>query len=277
MIDVLLSTYNGEKYIREQIDSLILQTYPDWHLLIRDDGSSDRTLELINYYQKKYPEKIKIIEDSYGNIKPTNSFAVLLEYTTAPYIMFCDQDDIWLPDKIELTYLKMKKLENDYVSLPLLVFSDLKLYADDGRIISDSFIKYQNMKPDVVYNTWMCMAMSVVPGCTIMINHIAKKCVLPIPSFMVHDYWIVTMISYYGKCEFIDAPTIYYRIHQHNSVGINNVGKSYLISKIRNISCLFPQYWKIFKTFPFKVNYSKVIYYKVKFNVLRFFGVKLYK
>lgn len=277
MIDILMSTYNGEKYLGEQIDSLILQTYRDWHLLIRDDGSSDRTLELIDYYQKKYPEKIEIIKDSYGNIKSTNSFAVLLEYSTAPYIMFCDQDDIWLSNKIELAYLKIKNLEDSYESLPLLVFSDLILYGHDGRIISDSFMKYQNMKPDVVYNTWMCMAMSVAPGCTMMINHIAKKYVLPIPSFMLHDYWIATMISYYGKCEFINTPTIYYRIHNHNSVGINNVGKSYLISKIRNLYCLFPQYRKIFKAFPFKVSYSKVIYFKVKFNVLRFLGVKLFK
>jgi len=121
-IDILLSTYNGEQYLRNQIESIINQTYKNWRLLIRDDGSQDKTIEILEYYLRKHKDKIVLIEDGQKHLGASKSFFRLLGYSDAKYIMFCDQDDVWLPYKIEKTYNKMKELEkNTMINLCLFI------------------------------------------------------------------------------------------------------------------------------------------------------------
>ncbi len=111
MVAILLSTYNGQLYLKEQIDSLLDQTYKNWCLFVRDDGSSDDTLQIISTYAKKCPERIVLLTDNRGNIKPAASFMQLLSMVDMDYYMFCDQDDIWLSTKIERTYEEMVSIE----------------------------------------------------------------------------------------------------------------------------------------------------------------------
>ena len=94
MIDILLSTYNGEKYLSELLDSLLNQSYSEWKLWIRDDGSSDSTVRILDHYRRSYPNRINLIQSPAGNIGATKSFEILLRQTLSEYIMFCDQDDI---------------------------------------------------------------------------------------------------------------------------------------------------------------------------------------
>ena len=110
-ISICMATYNGEKYLKEQLDSILAQVNTDWKLLIRDDGSEDSTIEIIEDYAEKYPDKIELTTDSFGRLGPCMSFSRLLDLADAEYIMFCDQDDVWLSNKIALTLGAMKQAE----------------------------------------------------------------------------------------------------------------------------------------------------------------------
>ena len=99
-VDILLATYNGERFLDEQMHSLLSQSYTEWHLIIRDDGSTDNTLAIIQRYKKQYPNKITILEDNLANLGACRNFGRILEQSDADYAMFCDQDDVWLPKKI---------------------------------------------------------------------------------------------------------------------------------------------------------------------------------
>ena len=111
MIDILMSTYNGGRFVEQQIDSIIAQTFTDWRLLIRDDGSSDGTAEIVSRYADLHRERICLIESNGENLGACQSFARLLEGADADYMMFSDQDDVWLPDKLarQVEYFELSK------------------------------------------------------------------------------------------------------------------------------------------------------------------------
>jgi glycosyltransferase involved in cell wall biosynthesis len=111
-VQILLATYNGARFLREQLDSLFNQTFQDFTVLIRDDGSTDNTVQIIEEYNQKFPNKITLLEDSFKNVGATQNFGILLENATADYIFFCDQDDIWVKHKIEKSLQKIQSLEN---------------------------------------------------------------------------------------------------------------------------------------------------------------------
>ncbi|MDD4782006.1 MAG: glycosyltransferase, partial [Tissierellia bacterium] len=127
MIDILLASYNGEKYIGEQIESILNQTYQDWFLYIKDDCSIDNTLDIALEYERKYIDKIKVIKSDIPSGSAKNNFFSMLPYSQNDYIMTCDQDDIWLPNKIELTFNKMKDVEKENSNIPILIHTDLKV------------------------------------------------------------------------------------------------------------------------------------------------------
>ena len=109
---ILLATYNGEKFLPEQMDSLFSQTYADFVIYAHDDGSTDQTVGILRQYEKKYPEKLVILEyEPQGGAK--NNFYSLMQRIDADYYMFCDQDDVWHPEKIEKTLKKILELEDD--------------------------------------------------------------------------------------------------------------------------------------------------------------------
>ena len=132
-VDILLSTYNGEKFLGELLDSLLCQTCQNWRLVVRDDGSKDNTISIIKDYIEKYgQDKIVLVSDGLGNRGPKESFGQLMEYSLAPYVMFCDQDDVWLQDKIELSFQEILTLENrSGKSKPMLVSTNCSLVDQD--------------------------------------------------------------------------------------------------------------------------------------------------
>ncbi len=143
-INILLSTYNGSKYLKEQLDSLLSQTYKDIEIIVRDDGSSDDTLDILKSYD------IKLLETK-QNLGAMGSFAELLSYAVAnsdsEYFMFCDQDDVWNSQKIEKTLEKMQGMEEKFGDIPLLVHTDLEVVDEELNTINSSFMKYQNINP----------------------------------------------------------------------------------------------------------------------------------
>jgi len=223
-IEVLLSTYNGEKYLKEQLDSLQNQTYKDFEIIARDDGSCDKTLQILKSYD------IKIIEST-KNLGAKKSFSTLLEYAVensdSAYFMFCDQDDVWNYDKIEKTLEKMKELEIIHSSeIPLLIHTDLEVVDENLENISNSMWEYEHILPQ--YNSFSrLLIQNTITGCTMMINRkLALKC-LNIPAeAIMHDWWIGLVASHFGKISYITIPTIKYRQHDKNTIGAkakNNV------------------------------------------------------
>lgn len=269
-VAILLSTYNGEEHLEELLDSLLSQNSDNWTLFIRDDGSSDNTLIIIESYHKRYFDKINVLVDDLGNIGSTLSFATLLQSCNSDYIMLCDQDDIWLSNKIDLTLNIMLDLEKSYENEPLMVFTDLKEVDNNLHVISESFIKSQKMFPEIVNNYIKLLALNVVAGCTMMINRVALDYVLPIPSKnIIHDQWIAVNISKFGHIKYLPYSSILYRQHASNVVGANNIGIIYFLKKMINPFKQFRIYYDLISNLTFRINVLEFVYYKLLFTYKR--------
>ncbi|HEY5589375.1 MAG TPA: glycosyltransferase family 2 protein [Candidatus Paceibacterota bacterium] len=239
MVEILLSTFQSEMYLEEQIDSLINQTYTDWKLLIRDDGSTDNTVEIIKRYNKNYPDKIKILVGVNENLGVINSFELLLRNSTANYIMFCDHDDVWFPEKIEWSLKKMIQIEIENPELPILIHTDLTLVNyNNTQIIHNSFWKSSKLNPKLLSKFNYLGVCNGITGCTILINRYAIEICLPFSKYVqMHDSWISLCISKYGLISYINKPTIFYRQHKTNQIGAQKIDdiSQYLKDKIRDV------------------------------------------
>lgn len=273
MIDILLSTYNGERFLREQIDSLLQQSFTDWKLLIRDDGSIDNSVAIIAEYAKSFPKKIAILSDNAGNLGPAFSFEKLLAASTAPYIMFCDQDDVWLPNKIKITLEKMREMEQKYgKDLPLLVHTDLQVVDSHLKVIANSMWEYMQFKPEISESDMHFLAVgNCVTGCTVMINQKAKQISLPFHKrIIMHDAYIALCVMKYGKVSYSPIPTIKYRQHGKNECGAKAVDYS-LWHRLQKLKWVMEDAKKNYlnaKPLVFK-NYIEFWYYKVKLFIIK--------
>lgn len=230
MIDILLATYNGEKYLQEQIDSLFSQTFKDWRLIIRDDGSTDTTTSLIECLEKEFPDKVLVIKDGLGNLGAAQSFSRLLEVSDAPYVAFCDQDDIWIDNKLELQMKEMICKEKELgVEAPILVHSDLIVVGHDLRILSTSFWKYQKLNPEKMNKLSRLLVQNFVTGCTCLLNKKLVSLSKPMHhDAIMHDWWVALMALTNGIIININTPTVYYRQHGGNDVGAKAWGIRYI-------------------------------------------------
>lgn len=234
-IDILLATYNGEKYLPEQIDSILCQTYENWNLIVRDDGSSDNTVRIIKSYRDRYNNKITLVEDKLGNLGVCNNFAKLLEYSNAEFVMFCDQDDVWLPRKIELEYKKMQDLIKRYGSeIPLLVYTDMKVVNESLLTTSTSFWTHSTLNPRIGKSLSRLLVCNVASGCTMMFNKKLRDLSLPLPGdVLMHDWWLNLLSVSLGKNDYISEPTVLYRQHVMNKVGARwNASVKPIIAKL---------------------------------------------
>lgn len=217
-----MSTYNGEKYLSEQLDSLIAQTHANWTLLIRDDGSTDTTLSIIKQYSIK-DLRIIFFQDNLGNLHVAKSFSVLMGEAlkrNEPYVFFCDQDDIWLPHKIEATIKKINELELNTNSTPILVHTDLRVVDNTLNTLHASYLRFEHLTRNPNNPLKTLLINNYVTGCTIGMNRSLLKLTTPIPDdAYMHDWWCALCAATNGKIGFITEPTILYRQHAHNSIG----------------------------------------------------------
>lgn len=234
-IAVLMSTYNGEKYVDEQIQSILNQTESDFNLYIRDDGSTDSTVRIINTYSKK-DSRIRFIQDDMQNLGPKDSFFQLLNNVSADYYFFCDQDDIWENNKIQLMMNELDSYGND---IPLLAYSNLKCIDKDGEKIQD-FVSFENMVNTDIKNIDYFQTNNI-PGCTMVINKktadIFKmggvKQQLNQEYIQMHDWWIALIAAAFGRIIHVNKTLVYYRQHSNNTLGAGV--KRSKIQKIKNV------------------------------------------
>lgn len=221
-VDILLSVYNGSAYLEEQIQSILNQTYRHWRILARDDRSKDDSLRILSYYKTKYPGKIKVIAGN--NLGVTQSFHELLKASDAPYAMFCDQDDVWFADKIDVMVAHIWQQEEEYGrQTPLLVFSDLALIDGNGGPIGPSFWRLHGVNPRHSSLNRLLLQ-NVVTGCASLFNRALINAALPICNeAILHDWWFALNATLFGKLSFIDRATVYYRQHSANQVGAKGI------------------------------------------------------
>jgi glycosyltransferase involved in cell wall biosynthesis len=220
-VEVLLATYNGARFLREQLDSIMAQDYGNIRVLARDDGSSDGTVEILDQYAKRFPGCFRVMPTSVPTGSAKNNFLLLMKASTADYICFADQDDVWLPDKLSTTKQAMDQLESRWgTRVPLLVFTDLHVVDDKLTILHQSFWAHMNIDPDRMDRLAALMVQSVVTGCTAMLNRPLLELSLRMPddAFM-HDRWIGLLASFMGKSSGVRVPTVLYRQHEHNVLG----------------------------------------------------------
>lgn len=219
LIDIILSTYNGTRYLTGQLESLFKQTYQDWHLIIRDDGSTDDTVEMVKRYAAQFPDRIIYIDD-HENLGACQSFAKLLSETKALYVMFCDQDDVWLPNKIEITLNKMLAMELECgKTTPILVHTDLQVVDSNLKVFDASYWNYRKIDPSRDRLNYL-LSQNVVTGCAMMINAALRDKVNHVPPVAImHDWWLALIAAVFGKIFYISEATIYYRQHGKNTLG----------------------------------------------------------
>ena len=233
-VEILLAAHNSSRFLDDAIRSIISQNYTDWRLLIRDDGSTDNTLNIIDRYVEMYPGKIVSI-DSDRPATACENFSKLLEISIAPYIMFADHDDVWLPFKISRSMELMQNAENESgANTPLLLFTDKKVVDADLREISPSYFKYQNLNPKYIALNRL-LVQNVGSGCTILLNRaLCTVCgTIPSEAFM-HDHWLMLIAAAMGKIIYLNEPTIMYRQHGNNSIGASGHGISHFYSNYLN-------------------------------------------
>lgn len=228
MINILMATYNGERYLRDQIESLLSQDFKDFKIIIADDGSLDKTRSILKEYKSTYPDKFELIfnEKSLGAKK--NFINLLCKYATdSEYIMFCDQDDVWLSNKISLGLATIKKIEGKEKQASL-VYSDLKICDNDLKIKEESMSKYLSLYK---INTFSRLLVeNKVTGNTIIMNRELAKIAIKFgletisQNIYMHDWYLALLASYVGNLYFLDKSLVYYRQHSFNVLGVKKLG-----------------------------------------------------
>jgi glycosyltransferase involved in cell wall biosynthesis len=271
-IAILLGAYNGEKFIEAQIESLLLQTNKEWTLYIRDDNSKDNTKQLINIYSNNN-NNIVVVDDKKGNLGCMNNFFELLSIVDSKYYMFCDQDDIWLPNKIELTLKKMKKFEYSNFNKPIIVHTDLKVVDKSMDVISNSFWKFSKINPNLLKSFNYLAVSHLVTGCTMMFNSLVKDIVLPVPKeATLHDSYIsLKTIKEGGAIISFSVATVLYRQHCQNVVGAQNYHQNYLWSKFKNLKRVFRNNYTNYKMVNQiqKTSLFTYVFYKISYLLKR--------
>jgi len=221
LVSIVMATYNGEKFLREQLDSIYSQTYKNMEVVVCDDCSTDSTVEILEEYKQKYCLKYYINEKNLGYTKNFEKAASLCK---GEFIAFSDQDDIWFPEKIETL---LRNIENN-----LLIFSDALVINSNKEIICNSRYDYmgnlENVKPKYYHD----FIKKNVLGCTILINKNLLNYALPFKKTTGHDNWLISIAIKLNSIIFTDKQLIKYRIHGGNVSG--TVFKNTPTMKIKN-------------------------------------------
>lgn len=242
-IAILMATYNGERFLSEQIDSLLHQTNEDWHLYVHDDGSKDGTVSLLKRYQEQHPDRITLLDyPSQGG--PCRNFLSMLEKVEAPYYMFCDQDDVWLPEKIALSFQEMTRQETVAPDKPIVVHTDLHIVDEKLMTTYDSMWRHCGLYPQFI-KTFSDTGghTSVATGCTMFFNQKAKECCQTVATkAIMHDCWLcLCTLRCGGIVHGIPQPTVLYRQHGSNCLGSGTTKASdvNLLFRLRHFDQVF--------------------------------------
>jgi glycosyltransferase involved in cell wall biosynthesis len=238
MISVAIATYNGEKYIKEQLISILNQSLLPSEIIICDDNSTDRTLEIVNNLMEQYPI-IKIFKNDI-NLGVNKNFENAITLCSGEYIALSDQDDVWYPNKLQIQFSKIQEQER-ICRKGYLIVHDVQVVDNNLNIIDSSFLKYTGLKSInnkleelIIWNRNI--------GCSMFFNRDIKNQILPFGNhILMHDHWISLVSIIHGEVFSLNSTLLVYRQHDRN-VTITN--KLFLVKKISSF-------------FKFRKNYLK--------------------
>lgn len=204
-IDILLATYNGAEYLRNQLLSIQAQTFTNWKLIIHDDGSNDGSKDILKEFAAK-DNRIIFIDDNITKLGPSGNFMHLLQFSEAPFICFADQDDIWLENKLKVCYDIISNKDN---SKPQIINSNCILW-DGNNMMGIRIIKKNSIK-DILFSN------GGIQGCASMFNRkVLDLMMRPIEYVAMHDH-LMALIGVSNNCiEYVDTPLLLYRRHSSN-------------------------------------------------------------
>jgi hypothetical protein len=234
VIELLLATHDSEAFLPELLDSLFAQTCQEFTILVADDASSDGTLAIVERWSQSHPGRIRLVARHQRRLGILGNFASLFACATADYLMPCDHDDIWLPDKIAMTLQRMRELEAGHsAETPLLVHTDLTVVSEDLEVLGPSFFRFSGIDPARNALSDLLLA-NVATGCTTMVNRPLYRLARPIPpEAIMYDHWLALVAAATGAISYIDEPTILYRQHGGNAIGAKAANTMSLIGRIR--------------------------------------------
>lgn len=229
-ICILLATWNGAPYLRTLLDSLQRQTVEDWQLLVRDDGSDDETVAILT--DAATDRRIRILSDTRGRQGPAHNFGLLMSAalaTDVDYVAFADQDDLWIPEKLERQLDRMRDAEALYGrELPLLVHTDLTIVDEALRVLHPSFMRWSGFPVGPDASVARLLIRNHVVGCTMLSNRRLLELALPAPREMVmHDWWLGMLAAVSGGLVYDDEPSVLYRQHANNQVGAASLSRKF--------------------------------------------------
>lgn len=233
-----MAAYNGEKYIKQQIESIMKNTYENIHLTIYDDTKEEQTsaamTDILSLMNEKYGDKITYKKNA-QNKGCTRNFLEGLQASEAEYTMFSDQDDYWNKDKVELTVEKMKQMESKYgKDTPLVVFTDAIVVDSKLNLIHRSFHRSNHLNTKRLGLAHLLMENKLI-GCTMMMNQALRNKIIAIPEkARVHDWWIALVAATFGQIGYLEESTILYRQHEDNVIGNQEYG-SYIKKRLASL------------------------------------------
>ncbi|MFB2119331.1 glycosyltransferase family 2 protein [Parapedobacter sp. 2B3] len=208
-----MATFNGGTYLREQLDSLIGQTYTFWRLIVHDDGSADDTLSILNEYQRE-DARITVMDDGVVNLGPAANFLHLMRHVEGELYMFCDQDDIWLPEKVG----KMVAAISSYDG-PAALYTNSYLYVGGKAVSQKSTVIHPRTLNDTLFFN------SGIQGCAVIFNNRLMEIMQPFPgSVAMHDHLITMGAVTFGQIVYLDEVLVWYRQHGQNATGNQPIG-----------------------------------------------------
>lgn len=224
---IVMASYNGGQFIEAQIRSIQRQTDTQWVLYIRDDGSTDDTVQKINEIGRN-DQRIRLVHDEIGNQGAIGNFSILMRLAleeNAEHVFFADQDDVWHIEKLAIMLAAIRKKEQAYgKQTPLLVHCDLEVVNETLQPIASSFVKFSMLSPTTA-DMGVLLCQNQVTGCACLINRALLEFAYPIPSsVLMHDWWLALLASSAGKIEYIPMALVKYRQHEGNALGATSLG-----------------------------------------------------
>lgn len=266
-IAILMTTYNGSDYLEEQIESIINQTYDDWMLYIRDDGSNDNTMTIITKYAEKHPN-IMLIEDHEHRIGACQGFLRLLNTIDSDIYMFCDQDDVWLPSKISLSIHEYDKIKSKNPNSPIVIGTDVRVVDENLETLAVSRWEDIKLHPNVLHGYNYLAQCNYIQGNTMLFNKKAKEISFPVANYAImHDWWIATRVAKVnGIIATINQQTLLYRQHSANAMGFLSGKEALYRSRLKHLKQVIKENAKTYSVLQ-KDGYGnllKYLWYKYK-------------
>ncbi len=221
-VDIVLPTYNGERFLLEFLESVQRQLHGAWRLWIADDGSVDGTLAIAREFAR-VDERIHLLDSDGTRRGAAAAFVSLLDRVPSDtrYLMFADQDDVWLPEKIQRTLRAMLEVEEGRFDALVLVHTDMSVVDAALHLMDKSFWHYAALAPEPPRLRRYAVE-NVVTGAATMINRALLEHGKPVPAeAMMHDWWYACVAAAFGRVVAIHEPTMLYRQHGSNAIGAN--------------------------------------------------------